>query len=119
MSCNIYMIENIYKNPILHGLLGAAFSGLVLYLINNRNSNKKKKKRPDVIPVIIFGLLVWFASSNYLNCDDVLLIPTVNVPLVNVADDKFKSTLLDIQMCANNTIDELKEIPGIGDVIIR
>ena len=80
------MTNDIYKNPILHGIIGGAVAGIILYIINNNHEEnsqesskvrahddmlqnstnskqyRKKSKRimPDVIPMLIFGLIVWF-----------------------------------------------------------
>lgn len=63
-------MEELYKNPIIHGILASILTLGIMYVIHNCKKEKGKKKRKfkiDIIPIIIIGAVVWFVSGTYFN----------------------------------------------------
>lgn len=117
-----YMLSEIYKNPIFHGIIAGILTGAIMYYIKTKKDKNKKKRskrvKIDIIPALIISLIVWFASSNYFKPDQIETVSMIQLsPEINV-NQELKNRLFEIQT-KQSTIDKLDNIPEISSVLFN
>jgi dipeptide/tripeptide permease len=131
-------MAELYKNPIIHGILAGALTlGIMyyFYIVEKKSKDKKRRKfKIDVIPILIVGIVTWFVSNTYFNSINSFFnghitgntppqvtggmstLPAFPIKNFNIGTDIAQSAPIGIANTKVNIFDQLNTIPELGNI---